>query len=245
MSEDFFEPPPPPEPEPEPEPRSLPPWVGAPRGMLPGVVAHTLVIAHNDRVAVCVTRLGAYPTGFEFELHAMAAPDQDELDIDPLLFGPHRHHRRRPGSEQELPDDMLRFGVQFSDGRKATNTAGWHHDDEPPAGPVMHEGGGSGGGGDWRQDYWVWPLPPPGPLLFVCEWPALAIPVTRAEIDAQLVLDAASRAQVLFPGAGEPRPAGPAGLHTRRSSGAGTSRPTHTECGGWDSNPHVLTDNAF
>lgn len=208
MSEDFFEPPPPPEPEPEPEPRVLPPWVGAPRGVLPGVIALELVIARNDRVAVCITRLGAYPTGFGFELHAMARPDLDELDIDPLLFGPHRHRRRRPGSEQGLPDDMLRFGVQFSDGRKATNTGGLHHLDEPPTAPVMHEGGGSGGGGDWRQDYWVWPLPPQGPLLFVCEWPVMGIALSRAEIDAQFVIDAALRAQALFPDAGEPRAGG-------------------------------------
>jgi hypothetical protein len=41
-------------------------------------------------------------------------------------------------------------------------------------------------------------------LLFLCEWPAVGIAVTRAEIDAQLVIDAASRAQALFPDAGEP-----------------------------------------
>jgi hypothetical protein len=44
-----------------------------------------------------------------------------------------------------------------------------------------------------------WPLPPPGPLAFVCEWPAAGIAVTRSEIDAQLVLDAADRAQLIFP----------------------------------------------
>jgi hypothetical protein len=208
MSDDFFEPPPPPEPVQEPEPRSLPPWVSAPRGTLPGVIALALVLARNDQVAVCVTHLGAYGTGFEFELHTMATPDHDELDIDPLLFGPHRHRRRRPGTEPGLPDDMLRFGLQFSDGGKVTNVNEHHHLDEPPTGPVMHQGGGSGGGGDWRQNYWVWPLPPPGPLLFVCEWPAMGIALSRAEIDAQLVIDAASRAQVLFPDAGETRAGG-------------------------------------
>jgi hypothetical protein len=35
-------------------------------------------------------------------------------------------------------------------------------------------------------------------LAFVCEWPAAGIPLTRHEIDAQLVLDAVSRAQQLF-----------------------------------------------
>jgi hypothetical protein len=121
MSDDFFEPPPPPPPEPEPDPPPTPPWVSAPRGMLPGVVALDLVVARTDRVAVCVTRLAAYPTGFEFELRTVSAPGQRDLELDPLLFGPHRHRARRAGADQSLLDDVLRFGVQFSDGGKATN----------------------------------------------------------------------------------------------------------------------------
>jgi hypothetical protein len=39
-------------------------------------------------------------------------------------------------------------------------------------------------------DLWVWGLPPPGPLAFVCEWPAPNIPETRAEMEAGLVLGA-------------------------------------------------------
>ena len=81
-----------------------------------------------------------------------------------MLFGPQRHHARRVGVGEGLPDEMLRFGVQFADGGKATNTGGLHYDEEPPPGPVMHGGGGGGGGGDWRQSEWVWPLPPPGPV---------------------------------------------------------------------------------
>jgi hypothetical protein len=38
-----------------------------------------------------------------------------------------------------------------------------------------------------------------GPLSLVCEWPAAGIALTRVEIDAQTILDAADRAQVLFP----------------------------------------------
>lgn len=40
--------------------------------------------------------------------------------------------------------------------------------------------------------------PPPGTLTLVCEWPAMAIPVTRSHVDAQPILDAAARAQVIF-----------------------------------------------
>jgi hypothetical protein len=35
-------------------------------------------------------------------------------------------------------------------------------------------------------------------LEIVCEWPALEIPLTRSALDAQLILDAAARAQVIF-----------------------------------------------
>ena len=45
----------------------------------------------------------------------------------------------------------------------------------------------------------VWPLPPPGPVSFVCELPARGIPESRVEVDAQLILDAAGRAIRLWP----------------------------------------------
>lgn len=158
--------------------------------MLSGAVALDLVLARTDRVAVCVTRIGAYPTGFEFELRTYSA--SAEQDLDPLLF----ERLRRRGSG--LPPELLRIGVQFSDGRKATNVRE-HHDLSEPDGPVMNSGGGGGGGGEWHQSIWVWPLPPPGPLVVACEWPDGGIPLTRHELDAQVILDAAGRAQALFP----------------------------------------------
>jgi hypothetical protein len=194
---EFFEPPPPRPSEREPEQRQ-PPWFGPPHGVLPGVVPVELVLAQNEEAAVCVSRLAAYPTGFEFDLITMVAPGQDELDLDPLMFR-HRRlaHRRR--EQEEIPAELLRIGVQFSDGSKATNTGGYGYDQDPPPGPVMHEHGGGGGGRSWRQTYWIWPLPTPGPVSLVCEWPAAGIALTRVEIDAQTILDAADRAQVLFP----------------------------------------------
>jgi hypothetical protein len=42
------------------------------------------------------------------------------------------------------------------------------------------------GGGHLHQDrsYWVWPLPPVGPLTFMCEWAAFDIPEMLADTDA-------------------------------------------------------------
>jgi len=167
---DFFEPPPEP-PVPEPQRYRTPPWFGAPSGTLPGVVAVERILAQTDDVAVCVTRVAGHPT---------------------------QHYRGRRGAADGIPPEVLRIGVQFSDGSKATNTGGFRHDRHPPAGPVMHPRGGGGGGGRWSHTLWVWPLPPPGPLTLVCEWPAMGIAVTRSELDAKPILDAAARAQVIF-----------------------------------------------
>jgi hypothetical protein len=45
----------------------------------------------------------------------------------------------------------------------------------------------------------MWPLPPIGPLFFVCEWPAAGIPLTRVEVDSERLRDAAGRSRELFP----------------------------------------------
>ena len=196
---DFFQPPPPP--PPEERVRHRPPeWAGPPHGTLPGVVPLELVLARSVVAAVYVTWLGAYPTGVEFDLMTVSAPREDEEALDPMLFGPHRHHLRRRGASEEIPDEMLRFGVEFADGRRATNTGGGglSRSDAEPEGPVLHSGGGGGGGGRWHQVMFLWPLPPPGPLALVCEWPAAGIPLTRQDIDAGKIRDAAQRAQVIF-----------------------------------------------
>ncbi len=163
------------------------------------MVALELVLARSEKAAVCITRLSAYPTGFEFDVVTITAPGQAELDLDPMLFGPYHHRARRPGNE--FPPELLRIGVQFADGAKATNAGGVGYDQDPPPGPVMHSGGGGGGDGEWHQTEWVWPLPPAGPLTFVCEWPAAEIPLTRADLEAQIILDAAARSQTIFPDA--------------------------------------------
>jgi len=192
--DDFFDPLP--EPPPEPPQRVEPPWSGPPSGTLPGVVPLELVLARTDVAVVCITRVGAYPTGFEFDILTFSDSDAEE-DLDPYMFGPRGRARRPTG-----PDTRLRLGVQFSDGAKAINVGAGPaiapHGEEPQ-GPVLRWQGGGGGGGRWRQSHWMWPLPPGGPLAFVCEWPAASIPVTRHEIDAQLVIDAAERAQQIFP----------------------------------------------
>jgi hypothetical protein len=85
----------------------MPPWFGAPRGTLPGVVALERILAQTEKLAVCVTRVAAYPTGFEFDVVTMSPDDQD--DLDPMMF--HHHHRGHRGATDEIPPELLRFGT--------------------------------------------------------------------------------------------------------------------------------------
>jgi hypothetical protein len=194
----FFEPPPPPpEPEPEEHDWEAPEWIGPPSNVLGAPVALQVMLHRSDQLAIAVTGIVVFRTGFKFSVLTKATRDAELEEMGP----PHwmwRHRRLAEG----LPDDLFRFGVQFADGRKATNLISGLHgldpDQVPGDGPVLSQRGGGGGGGDWKQGYWLWPLPPPGELGFVCEWPAHGITETRVAIDATPIIAAAEQAVVLW-----------------------------------------------
>jgi hypothetical protein len=177
-------------PEP-PRPHRHHPW-DPPEAELPAVVPiGVLVLARTDQVAVAVTGLSAYSTGVEIFLTAR---------IRPSASHPERH---LPGGPRDLAASRhsFRFGLQFADGSKAAGAPGGgrrDHDAEP-AGPVLYPFAGGGGPHSFVSRWWTWPLPPAGPLEFVCEWPAFDIGESRAHIDAQLILDAARRSIQLWP----------------------------------------------
>jgi hypothetical protein len=82
--------------------------------------------------------------------------------------------------------------LQFSDGGKEAGSPGGRPDrDSGPEGPVLYPF--AGGPHSFISRWWAWPLPPAGPLEFVCGWPASGTAETRAAIEAQLILDAAAR----------------------------------------------------
>jgi hypothetical protein len=198
------------EPEEEAEPED-PEWISPPRDWVGGVVPLELLVASSEAAAVFVTHLVAYPTGFGFTLHAFVRRD---LEPD-LLELEHLHPRRRRG--KGLPPELLRYGIEFSDGRAASNV---HQmldgstsfiralgeegsEPDPRSTLILSPGRGGGGQGHSEQTCWVWPLPPEGPLSFVCEWPVVEIPETRVEVDAGLIIDAASKAREVWSPPGE------------------------------------------
>jgi hypothetical protein len=179
-----------PAPEPAP-PRRHHPWE-PPEAEFPGIVpVDTLVIGRTEQVAVAVTGLSAFSTGVEIFLTARMRPSAGH---------PGEH---LPGVPRDLAAARrsFRFGLQFSDGGKAAGSPGdrGRDRDSEPTGPVLFPFAGGGGPHSFVSRWWTWPLPPAGPLEFVCEWPAFGIAESRAGIDAQLILDAARRSVRLWP----------------------------------------------
>jgi hypothetical protein len=184
----FFEDLPAPEPVP---PRTHHPWE-PPEAEFPGIVPiGTLLLGRTDDAAVAVTGLSAFSTGIEIFLTARIRPSAGHPDAH-LLGGP----RDMAASRRSF-----RFGLQFSDGGKVAGNLGGGragHDAEP-AGPVLYPFAAGGGPHSFVSRWWSWPLPPAGPLEFVCRWPVFGIAESRAGIDARLILDAAARSVRLWP----------------------------------------------
>ena len=162
-----------------------------PESVIPRTLAVELLIARNDRAAVAITGLWVYPAGFEFLVSGRVRPD--------VLW---EHTEDEISAEAQSPG--LHIGIQFATGAKATSFSalpdyGVDTSSDGPSMSMILSGGGRGGF-EWR--YWVSPLPPLGPLAFICEWPALNIPETRASIDAKTILEAAVQSIQLWP---EPR----------------------------------------
>jgi hypothetical protein len=50
----------------------------------------------------------------------------------------------------------------------------------------------------WNGEYWLWPLPPPGPLIVGCRWPDRGIPETLVQIDPEPLLAAAEKSRSVW-----------------------------------------------
>jgi hypothetical protein len=194
----FFEMPPAQETEPSEQPRE--PWSGPPNNVLGVSVPVDRVVAASDSAVVTVGALTVYGTGFEFEYLVRVRDEMlGELLVESL---PGWQRRRRLTSSSDLPPELFRFGLEFSDGSRVTtltaNVPFEVRDKQFP--PVMIPQGGGGTLARWTAAWWVAPVPPKGVLGFICEWPAAGLAVTRLDIECEPILNAAARAQELWRG---------------------------------------------
>ena len=170
-----------------------------PAAWIAGVVPLELVVARSDQAAVVVSRISAYRDGFELRVNSFlrrsVKRSRRQRAHHPMMW----HALGEPGAP--LPDELLRFGLAWPDGGRATNLDGWGRSwpdaTEPTHGLESHSGGGSDH--EYSMEYWAWPLPGPGPLGLVVEWPAFGIGEISIPIDGSLLIAAAERAQPVWP----------------------------------------------
>ena len=177
-----------------------PDWVEAPQDFVAGVVSVELILARNDEAAIFLTRLAAYPVGFEFDVELVTRTPVPDDSFE-LMY------RGRRGQGEELPPELVRIGIEFSDGRRTSSLGGMMDGSgtslyavdpdasrDPETEITMSPSSGGGSDRHSYQTYWVWPLPPEGTVKFVCEWPVFGIPETSVELDSALIREASERA---------------------------------------------------
>jgi hypothetical protein len=156
---------------------------------VPGAVPEPVVVASTALVTVIAT-LTVSDRALGITWHTIArrippAAARDQLTLRDAA-------RRGP-----LPDEFLRLGVEFDDGRSVTNLP-WEDEDAEP-GDVDQDGvpplawrmrGGSGTPTVTTTSVLIVPGPTAGPVSLICEWPAMKVRESRATVPAD-VLDRA------------------------------------------------------
>lgn len=166
------------------------PW-DPPQAEFPGIVPiNTLLFDRSERGAIAITGISAYTNGFEFFVTRLIRPGTPGWDEYPAPGEP---------GEPFAAHRPFEISLLLSDGR--TVSSGRRRGDSAPTGPFLQPRGGRGTSHYNQSQWWAWPLPPSGPLEFICQWPTLGISETRVSIDARMILDAARRSVRLWPAA--------------------------------------------
>lgn len=157
-----------------------------PENEIPTALPMNRVLVRTPDLAVALLGLRAYTTGVAFELVARARglEDPDAGNRLSSVFW-----ERRPDTPRFL------LGVEFADGRRASNLVRPRNSDDL----LLHSGAGSGGDTSVDQEWWLSPLPPDGPLRVVLRCPEIGIEETVVGLDGTAIRRAGESAVVLWP----------------------------------------------
>jgi hypothetical protein len=187
----------------------LPAWSAPPAEEMGATVISRLVLARTPNVAMTLPTIEAFSTGCLINVDiAMRRQTLSSDDFQALQLSVFPHMITGLGAGQ-LPDQLLRFGVRFADGTKAT-TVGQRLDltelpQDPPPGPRLSMlPDMSLRSGDEDADVtivglWLWPSPPRDGFEFAVEWPSGGIELTIVELDGAAIADAAQQAIPYWP----------------------------------------------
>jgi hypothetical protein len=172
------------------------PWMSPPEDELGVAVPVQQVLTAGDEAVVVLSSCLAYTSGFQLGIGIRKKHEP------PPLSNPRLHH--------EMPEMSLEVGVRFADGRETSRARDAEQrkvffeafaagSDPPlPPGPMIGGGGGGGGGRRWEWTYWIWPLPPDGPMTVVARWPAGRVPDGEVQVDGSAIRRAGERSERLW-----------------------------------------------
>jgi hypothetical protein len=159
-----------------------------PTGMVGGFVPWRIVLVRTQTAYAALQDFEAFPSGAMFELVLRVRdwdPDPEMRTLTVL---------RDPTS--------FRLGVRFGDGRAGASD---RFADQPralrPGEVLLIPRAGSGHPHEFRQAFWLWPLPSAGRMHWISEWPAMEIGEQSIDADASELVAAARTSERLWPGA--------------------------------------------
>lgn len=166
------------------------PWTMPGDNVLGGRVFANVLLAHTaDDVVVVLDDVVAFPYGFSFTLQCRRRLGRRYDDWWESMADEHRR----------LEDDGLKLAVEFGDGSvvTASPSPAWL-ETAPPAGAFVARTGGWADPWSLTIRYWVWPLPPSGPITVHCEWKRAGVPRAQGTIEGEAIRLAAERSVTLW-----------------------------------------------
>jgi hypothetical protein len=149
---------------------------------VPGAVPEPVVVAATPLVSV-IAALTVSEDALGIAWHTISRRIPSGTARDQLAL-------RDVARSGPLPDEFLRLGVAYGDGRAATNLP-WEdaddEDDENPDRLAWRMRGGSGSPTVTTTSVEIAPGPGVGPVTLVCEWPALGVPESRAVVPHDVI----------------------------------------------------------
>jgi hypothetical protein len=162
------------------------PQSGPPGDEIGMLALASFLLARTPEAVVAVRGITAYSDGLHIAVVVMFADQARSEDLAYSL----QEYSRSPG--------RFRFGLAFSDGRTATSGQRDAPDVEHSATAQIKLLGSAHSGLMWNGEYWLWPLPSPGPLIVGCRWPDRGIPETLVQIDPTPLLTAAAASRSVW-----------------------------------------------
>jgi len=131
-------------------------------------------LAVSPSAKISVLNLVAFSSGFAFELDIEAEIEAEDYSLQGFEY-----------IEGGPIDAVFRFGLEFADGRRATNLD--HVEGRPPGKMGLTFYSTAARPKARTVSVWAWPLPPGRSLTMGLDWKRFGIDFTRVDIDAAAI----------------------------------------------------------